>query len=512
MSHYHCITFAPVQGFIEKSRKLRDLNGSSRILSFLAASICQPYQDDRLILPGTIDTMGGVPNQIVIKGDVSESDIRQTFDRAWGAVVKTCQQYLESLLPDTTFDWNREWNLCRSYGWELFYASGEDYDSAKAALARCKQSRNWVGINWTGESSSLSGADAIAWNRMCSYNPTHSIPRAEIDDFYLQLSGRLSSILDVGERLSIPELIKRAILLDPVRELLHENYPELPEINKLKSSFSELNRFAKSPKVNRWTGWFMGDGDRLGSYLTQLRNDAKDRREDPDRAIQEFSQRMLTWSEDLEDRLNEQINGRIVYAGGDDFLGVLFRNENALLQPKECLQFWYRFPEIWRECGQKDLTVSIGFVWAAPQIPQRDVLQHCRLAEKSAKNNGRDRLAIRILFNSGNYLEWCCPWDCLKQILTSCSDWTHFYKDIATLTARRGINSSGHEIAIEIFKIYFGDDAWAQISDRLWDDPDLLRTAILGEKPKSKTAQIERLNDWIVALSKVGWQIFGNWS
>jgi CRISPR-associated protein Cmr2 len=38
---YTVITFAPVQGFIEKSRKLRDLYGSSYILSFLSWIICQ---------------------------------------------------------------------------------------------------------------------------------------------------------------------------------------------------------------------------------------------------------------------------------------------------------------------------------------------------------------------------------------------------------------------------------------------------------------------------------------
>jgi CRISPR-associated protein Cmr2 len=52
----------------------------------------------------------------------------------------------------------------------------------------------------------------------------------------------------------------------------------------------------------------------------------------------------------------------------------------------------------------------VGFVWAGNQVPQRDVLQHCHLAETSAKSTGRDRIAFRILFNSGNYLEWVCPW------------------------------------------------------------------------------------------------------
>lgn len=35
------VTFAPIQGFIEDSRKLRDLYGSSFLLSYLAKSICE---------------------------------------------------------------------------------------------------------------------------------------------------------------------------------------------------------------------------------------------------------------------------------------------------------------------------------------------------------------------------------------------------------------------------------------------------------------------------------------
>ena len=41
MTKYTAISFAPVQGFIEKSRKLRDLIGASQILSYLAYSLVE---------------------------------------------------------------------------------------------------------------------------------------------------------------------------------------------------------------------------------------------------------------------------------------------------------------------------------------------------------------------------------------------------------------------------------------------------------------------------------------
>ena len=57
MARYKAITFAPVQGFIEKSRKLRDLYGSSFILSYLAKAICNKAQslDCQVISPASIN-------------------------------------------------------------------------------------------------------------------------------------------------------------------------------------------------------------------------------------------------------------------------------------------------------------------------------------------------------------------------------------------------------------------------------------------------------------------------
>ncbi len=73
-----------------------------------------------------------------------------------------------------------------------------------------------------------------------------------------------------------------------------------------------------------------------------------------------------------------------------------------------------------------------------------------------------------------------------------------------------------------MFEIYFGADTWKEISEHLWNqevakganyfDRDESKVGILGEQPKDPTTGIDRLNDWIVALSQVGFQIFANWS
>jgi CRISPR-associated protein Cmr2 len=101
------------------------------------------------------------------------------------------------------------------------------------------------------------------------------------------------------------------------------------------------------------------------------------------------------------------------------------------------------------ECGQQDLTVSMGLVWADAKVPQREALQHARDAEASAKVRGKDRFALRLLYANGNHLEWTCPWEWLSLILTSYRDregrqgpgakWRHLAEDLLWLQSRQAI-------------------------------------------------------------------------
>jgi CRISPR-associated protein Cmr2 len=160
--------------------------------------------------------------------------------------------------------------------------------------------------------------------------------------------------------------------------------------------------------------------------------------------------------------------------------------------------------------------------------------------EKSAKNNGRDRIAFRILFNNGNYLEWVCPWWLLEADLLSNywdregkQNWTHIYSDVAVLESRHAFgkrvrdtddefNSSsddtGIEIAVALFKIYFPKfaDMFEQ-ENTLWNRIDeKLIGGILGDRKsyyKKNTEEIDKtkvnqaLSNWIINLAKVGFHL-----
>lgn len=579
---YTAITFAPVQGFIEKSRKLRDLYGSSFLLSYLAEAICKAADKHNceVISPALINVTQGTPNQIILDGLLRKECGKEALNQAWLAVTETCRDWIETNVKTCGgYYWRRHWKSWGNYAWEFFWGQGTTIGEAREAVNEAKRSRDWIAINWMGESSTLSGADGVAWPGMGKGNPkitNRHQQKVEIESFYQRLSYKLGeafiesakltiaenklseftkqygeAFVDPDEELSIPELVKRmitheAIALEIVSKLKEQINPNRPHrLNVLAKelkpdNFTDIsrkkNKDLDTPEEKYWTGWFQGDGDRMGDLLKRLSNDPNT---EPDK-LKEFSKAMMEWGENIfKPNVKTSIkeaNGRTIYAGGDDFMGVFYRLPEKILPNKQftpltgqdCIN-WFssKFPEIWQQ-HQQPITVSVGFVWAAPNVPQRDVLQHCHLAEKSAKNTGKDRIAIRILFNGGTHIEWVCPWWFLS-VLQGYQDrdgdtveslkkqpkgnknkpnWTHIYNDVAILESRHAFHGNT-EIAEALFKIYFPG-----YKDLIHSDNWLvhchgegLRTGILGHEKEDDRDIVELFNDWFINLVKVGFHL-----
>jgi CRISPR-associated protein Cmr2 len=159
-------------------------------------------------------------------------------------------------------------------------------------------------------------------------------------------------------------------------------------------------------------------------------------------------------------------------------------------------------------------------------------LQHCREAEKIAKNKGRDRVTIRVVFNSGQYVQWTCPWDYLGILNNYCDrdnktyqtwdgkdpkqqpNWSHIYNDLAQLKSRHafGFNdpenkaiTNGNELlknrnaALEFFDIYF-----PYKKDSLKQN----EKSIVGAADDASQAQrAQAMTQWICDLITVGWYL-----
>jgi CRISPR-associated protein Cmr2 len=572
MSAYTAIAFAPVQGFIEKSRKLRDLYGASLILSFLSFKLVQKAESLglKVISPGLPTIQEGMPNRILIKGKFERNDVQNTLLKEWQEILKVCREWIEDNLdiPKDQYYWSQtedkkgrqkgEWERWGSYTWEIFWGYGEsDKEAIKKAmddLETRKLKRDWTAINWMGESSSLTGTDAIAWHQLGkeSKEPGRSLTRQEQEDrelFYRRLSwlldnpdyrvGKPSLSLEnlreyekskpedigkyiaVNERLSIPELVKRLVTYDKIADDIGieklKKKPDDPE-------FKDINR-----EAGYWTGWFMGDGDQVGDKLKELATRPENDENKQEHDLKSFTELMRNWGKGFQNKkdLFPQGKGRVIYAGGDDFLGVLYSEKTDTqekpekVKPIEALNWLLTLENHWKDHQNTikqefnlDFTYSVGFVWAGHQVPQRDILQHCRAAEKRAKSLGRDRVTLRVVFNSGQFVQWTCPWDYIH-VLRNYRDrdgktwgekpnWTHIYNDWAQLKARHAIRlqemqelSINKELAIALFNLYFDNAGEKFKQERKWID-------LAGDNSDSAIV------NWIDDLVQVGWQLCRN--
>nr|WP_238718478.1 type III-B CRISPR-associated protein Cas10/Cmr2 [Petrachloros mirabilis] len=530
---YTAVSFAPVQGFIEKSRKLRDLFGASLILSSLSAKLVEEAETRRLavISPGLPNIKTGMPNRILICGSISQDEVEKLLRNRWEEMLDICRQWVQEAIPSRTFVWEEQWAHWKRHCWEFFWGQGDSVLAAMRSLEAQKLRRGWIGINWLGESSSLTGTDAIAWHRLgedtrAPGKPLSSSHKAELEAFYTHLawilddparrarqplpdSATIQSLIEAdelgkfiapNERISIPELVKRLITLPTIAA-------KIP-IPQLESGFQEIKR-----DPGCWTGWFMGDGDKVGDKLEQIAQ------QNGDEGLKNFSEQMRRWGEDLKSNPNlfPEGKGRVIYAGGDDFLGVLYNHQaGKKVEPKQAWQWLQDLPQEWMPLQvqlKKDLSIdytfSVGFVWAGHQVPQRDILQHCREAEQQSKLKGRDRLTIRVVFNSGQFIEWTCPWDCLS-LLRNYQDreggqnWSHVYSDWQTLKSRHAIRLRStkslpvqSDLAMKLLDFYF-DEAAKKIQD---PRHSIDWRYVVGDNDPLAVVQ------WIDSFIQVGWQL-----
>lgn len=556
MDCYIVVTFAPVQGFIEKSRKLRDLYGASQILSYLSAKLVEQAKNTpnlEVISPGVPKIKEGVPNRILIKANLNSQDelqqiqqqLEQEFFRLWKNILTQCQKWIENRLESyyQNWYWDSEWKKWGNYTWELFWGNGDSVESALNNLEEQKLERAWTAINWIGESSSLTGTDAIAWPGLGRQqrNPKYcnwQEEKGEIETFYKNLVLKLfdNPTPDAGgyiadnEKLSIPELTKRLVTHPDVIKWINQQEEATTTIRsedrfKLKppEKFSEIVRKLEDMKhqpQGQWTAWFMGDGDNVGDYLKAL---SKSSDSDRDEKIKAFTEQMQQWGEKFYVEFPEDL-GRVVYAGGDDFLGIIYNPlfdypKQKAISGQKIIDWLISLPEEWKagksEKINQNITLSLGLVWAAPSVPQRDVLQHCRDAEKRSKQQGKNRVTIRVVFNSGQYVQWTCPWKYLE-ILDRYQDrdggknWSHVYNDLAQLKNRQsfGLNcdkldhycgrnlSNDRKGLLDWFELYFPQSK-TLITD---DEKEIFKNK---ESKERAWATIQ----WIKELILVGWYL-----
>ncbi len=129
----------------------------------------------------------------MIRGDFPEKVAKKSLNNVWKGITQGCRNWIEQQLPNNKYCWQNEWNAWTNHAWEFFWEQGSSISNVRQKLNDKKRSRDWTGINWQGESSTLSGADAIASPSM-SLNLAPNSQSAEIVKFYTQLAASLAGV------------------------------------------------------------------------------------------------------------------------------------------------------------------------------------------------------------------------------------------------------------------------------------------------------------------------------
>lgn len=486
-SCYTAVTFAPVQSFIRSSRKLRDLYGSSLLLSHLARALYVDASNllgsDAVVSPAGVSLSRGVPNTLVIAGKYPQAQAREALQATWRHVLSACRAWLEKTLdvaalqqavPDWDGDWETgwgaSWRAASLHSWELFQGQGATIEAAREALAIVKRQRDWNVPNWTGESSTVSSAEAVVRPTMAKvvkpWILDATAAQHEARAFLAQLSARTcldEAFAEAKEEISLLELVKRMITYEPIlQDALH-----------LQSAEQRDALLRTFPKLSTWDSesiiWFMADGDRVSQHIHSLASQKGE-----EQALRDFSSTIRDWATQLYTEIPNCMitqsspsasKASLVYAGGDDILGALHESSRGSndLHVDDLWTWISRFHALWQRlnqpehsssASQPELTISMGLVWADANVPQREALQHAREAQASAKARGRNRFALRLLYQNGNHLEWTCPWLLLQPILSHYRDrggkqaaqatWRHLADDLLWLQERQAIGSPEH--------------------------------------------------------------------
>ena len=235
--------------------------------------------------------------------------------------------------------------------------------------------------------------------------------------------------------------------------------PTADNLEELEQEWQEFIPPAWTTPI-QWTVGWRGDGDNMGKWLSGKQYQKQNLlwqkwHPNPDR-IQSYGLNVAPpdvpqrarklelphmidlsvllghWNQLLYPLVEEKHAGKVIFAGGDDFLllGPLPEavslttdlhhlwsgRSSSLTTPLDPpVEGWVQYTDkqdnqkIYPVPGQH-MTFSLGVVIAQRRIPQSLWHRNLNEAYKAAKSAGRDRVCVRVLFNSNQTLDWVCPW------------------------------------------------------------------------------------------------------
>lgn len=226
-----------------------------------------------------------------------------------------------------------------------------------------------------------------------------------------------------GDLLVLEEWTDKLPGVEEISALIHQNrWQRLkeerrndPRWRQFERDFPELERAASAVRgrlsradiPEEYLSYYavlLADGDRMGQFLDTLTLIEQH---------QEFSKTLGEFAGDAKDVVNRH-EGYLVYAGGDDVLALLPANRAIACARELAQRFNHRMGQFCQQhfadtqASPPTLSAGIAIVHALEHL--QSALNWARAAEKTAKDNGRDSLAVTYYPRSGEAITVAMKW------------------------------------------------------------------------------------------------------
>lgn len=459
MTHLFLFTIGPVQNFIKQARKTRDLKAGSQLLSDLIRHAWETAQ--KVAGPGNISPIvpdfggRGLPNRFLAEVSFSnEAQARQLGAETEQAVREKLLDIsistLDKKAKEEQGDFRKRFIQQINDHLEIHWVISELSDDYKASyleteslLGAVKATRTFEQLpkDEANRKCSVTGErDALVFPDIDKKRPSFAIKegwaKVKGDEIQMAEGEGLSAIAFTkrfyGKAESFPSTAEIAILkwlefakkhapneltafelcfklsVESDGQLFfeenhNEHYLKKQGYGSKANNTEEMGRKIKAitqklPKEVKKTPYYAllaFDGDKMGTWWSGENVPAAEDLKAFQKKLAKLFSEYAKWATDYLD----QNGGKTVYAGGDDFLG--FVNLQDLFPVLEELRSEFK-KQVSDQTGvDQELTFSAGLAIAHYKTPLNVVLDTARMMEHKAKEDGRNRLGIKVLKHSG---------------------------------------------------------------------------------------------------------------
>lgn len=561
MTHLFLFTIGPVQSFIAQARKTQDLYAGSQILTELTGVAAAAAQKSgiRLIFPSDIRPDSPVPNRFIGKTLVNtlDADLQEIGHKVETAVQEHLDFLSKEALTAASISSTDErfWKQINSHldiNWLFYPIEGEGdiayrtaYKAIEQEMASVKNLRILRQNREQGRKCSLDGERNALFFGKGTTNPKY-LTQGQIvgtGGFWLNQNEGLSAVSFIkrGYRKgkakngrSFPSTAEIALLHEiSAKKGIFDMYKaclgndefdaQLCYKENLTSKYLKKNGYAdvleKCPPsvLEKLRGEVFGskelpkhyaliafDGDKMGKILSGDVSIFKGNN------LEEFQQavskRLLVFANEVHQYFETPENekaGKVVYTGGDDFLG--FVSLNSLFDVVSWLRhtFHQKVNKPLKEDGyfkdEVNFTFSAGIVMAHYKIPLSIVLAKAREMEEFAKHNGgRDAFAIAALKHSGESHQTCYNWVMEDGLL----HWTALKNLVAFLEDKTCSESFARSVTREFYQLQ-NDDGKIQNTDMVKTELRRLIKRSMSPDKKDRTEEVYNCVEKLILSKQV---------